>query len=210
MLMLLPIAPMGVKHRDVPPAQRLAPDGAIEIIQALCPAAHERAQHDRRVLVKSGAEHRWHRQDDVPIDDALVEDFAHLTDPVVDIHFGAAQAQGRFATHRHTMFTLATVRAAVFEVPHLVWVATPEHLRHKIIIVGRLVTRMGLRKLFPVIGKDLLEDVPVPRGCCKHQGAPSWGVEMVVQRLYHTSPAPSTPSAVCMGTSSSPSLPLIL
>src|SRR5438128_11464080 len=49
---VLPIAPMGVEHRDVTPSECLAPDGAVEIIQALPPTAHERAQHDRRVLVK--------------------------------------------------------------------------------------------------------------------------------------------------------------
>ena len=50
--MVLPIAPMGVEHRDRAPSERLAPDGAIEIIEALRPTAHERAQHDRRVLVE--------------------------------------------------------------------------------------------------------------------------------------------------------------
>ena len=89
---VLPIAPMGVEHRDVAPPQRLAPDRAIEIIQALPPTAHERAQYDRRVLVEGYAEHRGHRQDDVPIDHPLVEDLAHLADPVVDVDFGAPQA----------------------------------------------------------------------------------------------------------------------
>src|SRR2546427_7516858 len=70
---VLPIAPMGVEHRDVTPSECLAPDGAVEIIQALPPTAHERAQHDRRVLVKGRAEHRRHRQDDMPIDDARVD-----------------------------------------------------------------------------------------------------------------------------------------
>src|SRR5215471_17139248 len=75
-------------------------------------------------------------------------------------------------------------------------------------IGGGLIARMGVGEAIPVVGKDLLEDVPVPRGCCKHQGAPSWGVEMVVvQRLYHTSPAQSTPSAVCMGHPQSPTAP---
>ena len=72
--MILPIAPMRVEHRDIAPPERLAPDRAIEIIQALRPAAHERAQHDRRVLVEGRAEHRRDRQDDVPIDHPLVED----------------------------------------------------------------------------------------------------------------------------------------
>src|SRR5215471_5084135 len=49
-----------------------------QIIQALRPAAHECAQYDRGVLVKGRAEHRRHRQDDMAIDHALVEDPAHL------------------------------------------------------------------------------------------------------------------------------------
>src|SRR5262245_36034809 len=76
--MILPITPMGVKHRDGTTPEHLAPDSAIEITQALRPTAHERAQYDRRVLVKSGAEHGRHRQDDMPIDDALMEHPAHL------------------------------------------------------------------------------------------------------------------------------------
>ena len=69
---------------------KLRPDGAIEIIQALRPTAHQRAQQHLGVLVKGRAEHRRERQDDVPIDDALVEDLAHLTDPVVHVDFGTS------------------------------------------------------------------------------------------------------------------------
>src|SRR5713226_7991169 len=83
--MVLPITPMRVEDRDVAPLERLPLDGAIEIIQALPPTAHERAQHDRGVLVEGGAEHRRHGQDDMPIDDALMEDFTDLLDPVVCI-----------------------------------------------------------------------------------------------------------------------------
>ena len=90
MLMVLPVAAMGVEHRDGAPPERLAPDVAREIIQALHPTAHECAQHDRRVLVESRAEHRRDRQDDMPIDHPLVEDLAHLADPVIDGDFGAA------------------------------------------------------------------------------------------------------------------------
>jgi hypothetical protein len=62
----------------------------------------------------------------------------------------------------------------------------PEHLGRKAIIVGRLVARLGVLKLVPVIGEDLLEDAPVPRGLCHHRVAPSWGVGMfAVQRFYH-------------------------
>src|SRR5437763_16886124 len=78
--MVLAIAPMGVEHRDGATPERLAPDVALEIIQALPPTAHECAQHDRHVLVESRAEHRRDRQDDMPIDHPLVEDLAHLAD----------------------------------------------------------------------------------------------------------------------------------
>ena len=88
--MLRPMAAMRVEHGDITPSQCLAPDGAIKIIQALRPTAHERAQHDRRVLVKGRAEHRRDRQDDMPIDAPRMEGLAHLAHPVVDMDFGAA------------------------------------------------------------------------------------------------------------------------
>jgi hypothetical protein len=68
---------------------------------------------------------------------------------------------------------LATVQAAVFDIPHLVRVATREPLGHQAIVVGRLVARIGVCEPVPALCKDLLEDVPVPQGCCKHEGAPS-------------------------------------
>src|SRR5437868_10651275 len=53
---------------------------------------------------------------------------------------------------------------------------------------------MGACKPVPVLSKDLLEDIPVPSGCCNHEGTPSWGVRIfAVQRFYHSSPASSTP-----------------
>ena len=166
---------MRVEHHDIATPERLAPDGAVEIIQALHPAAHERAQHDRRVLVKGRAEHRRDRQDDVPIDDPLVEDLAHLADPVVDVDFGAPQAQRRFTAHRHQMLALATLQAAVFDIAHLLWVATRQHLGHQAIIVGRLVARMGMLKRLPVVGKDLLEDTPVPQRVLPSSGRTELG-----------------------------------
>src|SRR5439155_21427956 len=82
------IAAMCVDHHDVATLQRLAPDLTIEIIQALHPAAPQHAQHDFSVVVKGRAEHGRHRQDDVPVDHALMEDLAHLADPVIDGDFG--------------------------------------------------------------------------------------------------------------------------
>jgi len=56
-----PMAAMRVEHRDGAPFEHLAPDRARDIIQAWRPAAHARAQHDRRVLVASRTEHRRDR-----------------------------------------------------------------------------------------------------------------------------------------------------
>src|SRR5262249_23870252 len=146
-----------------------------EIIQALRPTAHERAQHDRCVLVKGRAEHRRDRQDDMPIDDSRMKGLAHLAHPVVDMNFGAAKAQRRFAAHRHQMLALFTVQAAVFDVPALCRIATREHLRHQTAVLGGLIARMSVLKRLPVIGKDLLKDTPVPVGCCKPPRPPSEG-----------------------------------
>ena len=85
---VLTVAPMRVDHRNVATPERLAPDLTIEIIQALHAAAHQCAQHDLGVVVEGRAEHRWNRQDDVPVDHALMENLAHLADPVIDVDFG--------------------------------------------------------------------------------------------------------------------------
>src|SRR5262245_97494 len=191
---VLPIAAMRVEHGNVAPPERLAPDVTIEIIQALRPTAHERAQHDCRVLVKGRAEHRRDRQDDVPIDDALMEALAHLADPVVHGDFGAPQAQRRLTAHRHQVLALATVQAAVLGIAYFFRVAARQHLGHQALVVRRLVARMGLLKRLPVVSKDLLEDIPVPRGGCHHRSAPSGGDQIVaMERLYHASAASSTP-----------------
>src|SRR6266446_6178221 len=198
--MVLAIAAMRMEHHDVATPERLASDLTVEVIQTWCPAAHERTQHDRRVLVESRAEHGRHRQDDVPIDDPLVEDLAHLTHPVVDMDFGAPQAQRRLPAHRYQVLALATVQTAVLDVADLFRSATREHFRHQASVIGGLIARMGVLKRLPMIGKDLLEDTPVPRGCCQHRIAPSGGDTMgTVQRLYHTLPAQSTPSSAFIG-----------
>src|SRR5437870_1903718 len=148
--MVLAITPMRVEHRDVASLERLPPDSAVEIVEALRPTAYKRAQYDRRILVESGAEHRRDCQDDVPIDDALMEDLTHLAYPVVYIDFGAPQAQGRFTAHGHQVFTLAAVQAAIFDIADLFRVATCQHLRHQPIVVGGLIPWMGTLKRLPV------------------------------------------------------------
>src|SRR3989440_6142787 len=53
---------------------------------------------------------------------------------------------------------------------------------------------MSMLKRLPVVSKDLLEDIPVPRGGCHHRIAPSRGDQIVaMERLYHASAASSTP-----------------
>src|SRR5215813_11491490 len=92
------------------------------------------------------------------------------------------------------MLPLATLLAAVFDITHLVGVATREHLGYQAIVVRGLIPRVGVLKRLPVIDKDLLEDTPVPRGFGHHRVAPSWGDRIVtVKRLYHGLATSSTP-----------------
>src|SRR5215831_2924897 len=105
------------------------------------------------------------------------------------------------------MGALATMQPAVFTIAYFLRVPTPEHLVHEAIIVESIVARIDVLKPVPVLDKDLLEDVPVLRGCCKHAGAPSWGSgRCAVQLLYHVSPPQSTPSLAFTEARSPPSL----
>src|SRR5215468_10019947 len=98
------------------------------------------------------------------------------------------------------MLPLATVEAAVCDIAYLIGMPTPEHLVDEAIIVARLVMRIDTCEPVPVIDKELFEDVPVLRGGCNHQGAPSGGGGMfAVQLFYHTSPASSTLSSAFSG-----------
>src|SRR5215212_4763638 len=134
------------------------------------------------------------------IEDAFVESPTDLAAPVVHGDFGAAQAQGGFAAHRHHVLPLTTVQTAVFHVPDLRGVATGEHLAHETMVIGGLIPRMGVLKRLPVIGKDLLKDTPVPRRCCKHPRPPSEEVGIGVESwLYHGSSVLSTPPQCLRG-----------
>jgi hypothetical protein len=207
--MVLAIAPMRVEHHDGAPLQGFTPDCAREIIHTPDATTHQRAQQDRRVVREHRAEHGGDREDDVARDHPRVEHLAHLAHPVVHVDFGTPQAQRRCAAHRHEVLPLATVQAAVCNVAHLLRVPTREHLGHQTIIVGRPVARMGVGEPIPVLSKDLCEDIPVPRGCCNHEGAPTWrGGRFTVSLLYHTSLAQSTLSSACPEAPSPPSLVL--
>lgn len=86
--MVVAIAAMRVEHDDVATPQRVVPDRAIEIVQALGPTPHQGAPEARGIVVERHAEQREDRQDDGPIDPPRVEDLAHLAAPVVRVHFG--------------------------------------------------------------------------------------------------------------------------
>ena len=74
------------------------------------------------------------------------------------------------------MLALTTIETSVLDIAHLVVVAAVEHLVDESLIVRRSVARTELFKPWPVIDKDLFEDVPVPRGLDDHQITPSEGV----------------------------------
>src|SRR5512132_110228 len=74
------------------------------------------------------------------------------------------------------MLALTTIETSVLDIAHLVVVAAVKHLVDESLIVGRSVARTELFKPWPVIDKDLFEDVPVPRGLDDHQITPSEGV----------------------------------
>src|SRR5215831_10036039 len=206
---VLAIAAMGLDDDDVTAFEVLAADPAEDVIQAPHPTAHERTQHRWRLLIKSVPQNLRHGEDDMTVDDALMQHLADLADPVVDVNLGAPQAQRRLTTHSDAMGALPAIQAPVVDVPYLVRVPACEHLVYKLIIVSLMVPRMASFEAVPVLGKDLLEDVPVLRGCCNHAGAPSWGSRIfAVQLLYHVSSAQSTPSSAFTQARSSPSLTL--
>jgi hypothetical protein len=94
------------------------------------------------------------------IDDALMEVVTDVADKLIDVDFGASQAQGGLTTHGDEMFALATIEASMFEVSDLFRITTREHLVHQLVIVNVIITRIKLLKFIPVIMKYLFKDVP--------------------------------------------------
>jgi hypothetical protein len=107
------------------------------------------------------------------------------------------------------MVSFPTMETALVDRAHLFRLTAREPLGHESVRVGRIITMLGWCTPVPVLNKNLLEDVPVPRGFCDHRGAPSWSVGIVAVTLfYHASSAPSTPAAAFSGACSPTSLPL--
>jgi hypothetical protein len=94
------------------------------------------------------------------IDEALMEPLTHMADKVIDIDFGASQAQGGFTAHGHDMVALSTIEASVLEIAALLGIAACEHLVDKPIIVGTIVKWMMEFKSVPVIIEYLFEYIP--------------------------------------------------
>jgi hypothetical protein len=143
------------------------------------------------------------------IDPALLEPLADVADPVVDVDFGAAQAQRRFTAHRHALLALASWQTALCDITHLLWGPTREPLVDEAIIVALGIARREAFTSVPVLANALFEDIPVRRGICSHQAVPSWGMGLyVVTLLSHVSPAQSPPASACCTEVRSPtSLP---
>src|SRR6266704_4516241 len=134
-----------------------------------------------------------------------MQHLADLSDPIVDIDFGASQTERGLATHRDEVLPLATMLTVILEIPHLVGIAAVEHLVNETVIVAGIVARVDVFEAIPVIDKDLFEDVGVLRRCCHHQVAPSKGIGLLgIERFYHVSRSAATPSAVSTGAPSHP------
>jgi len=88
--MVLPMTPVGVKHRHRAPLKHCPLDRAIESVQTPGPAPHEGTQPDGGVMVEGRAKHCWHGQNHRAIDAPLVQHFADLPNPVIRIDLGAA------------------------------------------------------------------------------------------------------------------------
>ena len=164
MRVVLATATVGLNHHDVAPLQRLTTDPAEEVIQTA--ERHSASSHSTTlgIVIKGVPEYIGHRQHNMAVNDTVVQHLTYLAYPVVDVDFGTAQAQRGLTRHRDPMLTLATMLTAILDIAHLVGVATAQHLLYKPVIVAGVVTRMALFKHVPMIGKDLLEDAPMPRG----------------------------------------------
>jgi hypothetical protein len=138
-----------------------------------------------------------------------MQHLAHLTDPVIHVDFGAAQAQQRLAAHGGAMGALPTLQTAVLNRAYLVGIPAPEHLVYEAVIVSPIVARVDAFEPVSVLSKDLFEDAPGRRGGCSHQAASLRSIGLyVIARFYHIPPTTSTPSLACTGARSPTSLTL--
>jgi len=203
---VLTIAAMGLHHHGVATCERPTTETTKDSIETAHATWHEGTQQYVCVAIKACPSHRRHGQDNVAIDHALMQHLADLSDPIVDRDFGASQTERGLATHGDEVLPLATRRTMILDIPHLVGMATVEHLVYETVIVAGMVARVDVFEAIPVIDKDLCEDVGVLSRCCHHQIAPSKGIGVLgIERFYHVLRSASTPSSVFTGAPSPPS-----
>src|SRR6266516_237016 len=107
------------------------------------------------------------------------------------------------------MGALPATKTPICDIPHLVGIPAPEHLRYRAVIVASIVPRVHALEAIPVVGKDLFEEVPGRRSCCSHQAASLQSVGWWVRVLfYHIPSMTSTPSAVLTRVLPPPRSPL--
>jgi hypothetical protein len=128
------MAPMGLDTRDVAAREGTATAPGADILQALDATAHQSAQQDVGILLEDGASHRGHGQDNGARDDPCMAHLTDLTDPVVDVHCGAAQAQRRLTTPGDPMRALPTMQTPICDRPHPLRITAGEHLVHEPVI----------------------------------------------------------------------------
>ena len=117
-----------------------------------------------------------HGEDTRPIAHPVMEPLTNLSDPLVDRDLGTSPAQRRLTAHGNVMFPLTTMETAVFARAYLVRMPTPEPLVDKVSVVGRMVARTERFQPLPMLGKDLLKNVPPGSDFCLHRSTPIWGV----------------------------------
>jgi hypothetical protein len=200
---VLAIAPRRLDDPDVTALQGAPPAPAETSSHTLEATAHAGTQPRAAVVIKCGPSQRGPGQDTRAIEEALLEPRAALTDPVIHLDVGAAQAQRRLAAHRDAMGALATMQTAGCERAPVLRVPTGQPLGHQASIGGRLVAWRGVYDPLPVLGTALFEDVPGRRSCCSHYAAALRNVEWwVIALFYHIPPTTSTPSPAFTGADS--------
>jgi len=85
------------------------------------------------------------------------------------------------------MGALATVLTAILDIAHPVGIGAVQHLLHKSVTIAGVVARIDLFEAVPVIDKELLEAVPVPRRLDHHQSAPREGIGMLTMTVLNRS-----------------------
>jgi hypothetical protein len=117
--------------------------------------AHEWTQQ-ASIAIEVEAEEIGNGQHRVPVNDSRDQTSANELDPVVGVGFGAREAKGRF-TGQGDRMEEAAIQAAKSGVSHFLGIAAVKHLVNHLIVVGRVVSGIGLLELRPVIAENLLE-----------------------------------------------------